>query len=509
MSSFLTDAPDNVWMDKGFLRNGLWRAKVLNNVDSQGRGRIQIRSYHLHPEPLPPSGALESVNMGGGRPDEALGDSGEVVNRTSQQGIPDNLCPWAEPCFTGDTKISLLNGTEVPIKDLVGLDEFWVYSCTPDGKIVPGRGHSARLTKKDAQLVKITLDNGESVKCTPEHRFMMRDGTYREAKDLKPDDSLMPLYKLCGEMRGNVGALGQHIKQAHKNHKVSCVEHIGAGEDVYDITVDTYHNFAVSAGVFVHNCFPFGGNTVSDSGFFMLPEIGSTVWVAFEMGFVGRPVWLGSWLGSGEVPTEASGAPQFVRIIKTPMGHLLMFSDDDTNPFIQIYSKTGHQLLLDEQPGNQAVTLQSAHGHIIKIDENLTSIKAELFGAPNTKMELLPTSATLSIGANSIVITSTGVTITINGYTISLNNAGDTVITGNGIMRIDANGILTLGTGAVKGVALASLLTVLNTFINVFNTHVHTAGGPTSGPEFPAGTPVAGVPGVGGVDTSTTVLART
>ena len=352
MSSFLTGAPDNVWMNKGFLRPGLWRAKVLNNVDTQGRGRIQIRSYHLHPEPLPPSGALESVNMGGGRPDEALGEVGEVVNRASQQGIPDNLCPWAEPAF------------------------------------------------------------------------------------------------------------------------------------------------------------PFGGNTASDAGFFMLPEIGSTVWVAFEMGFVGRPVWLGSWLGSGEVPTEAAGVPQFVRIIKTPMGHILMFSDDDTNPFIQIYSKTGHQLLLDEQPGNQAVTLQSAHGHSIKIDENLTSIKAELFGAPNTKMELLPTSAALSIGTNSIVVTPSGITITINGYTISLNSAGDTVITANGIMTINANGVIILGTGAVKGVALDSLLTVLNTFIGIFNAHTHEYS-PGGGLPIPTAGPVApGVTGTPGVDTSVTVLAR-
>lgn len=97
-------------------------------------------------------------------------------------------------CFTGDTRISLLNGTEVEIKDLVGEDEFWVYSCTPDGNVVPGKGHSARKIGV-RPVVKITLDNGETIKCTADHRFMIRDGSYKEAQYLIPEDSLMPLYR--------------------------------------------------------------------------------------------------------------------------------------------------------------------------------------------------------------------------------------------------------------------------------------------------------------------------
>lgn len=37
------------------------------------------------------------------------------------------------------------------------------------------------------------------------------------------------------------------------NHKIVSVEFAGH-EDVYDLTVDEYHNFAVAGGVFVHNC---------------------------------------------------------------------------------------------------------------------------------------------------------------------------------------------------------------------------------------------------------------
>jgi hypothetical protein len=37
------------------------------------------------------------------------------------------------------------------------------------------------------------------------------------------------------------------------NHKVVSIEEIGY-ENVYDLTVDNYHNFAISSGIFVHNC---------------------------------------------------------------------------------------------------------------------------------------------------------------------------------------------------------------------------------------------------------------
>ncbi len=56
------------------------------------------------------------------------------------------------------------------------------------------RAHSARITGR-RKLIRVVLDNGESVECTDDHLFMMRDGTYKEAGKLQPKDSLMPLYR--------------------------------------------------------------------------------------------------------------------------------------------------------------------------------------------------------------------------------------------------------------------------------------------------------------------------
>lgn len=118
-------------------------------------------------------------------------------------------------CLTGDTEIALLDGSSVPIRDLVGRDEFWTYSYGEDGRLYPGRGYDARLTHKQAEIISVLLDNGESVRCTANHLFMLRDGTYRCAGELVPGDSLMPLYrKLCKHgyemVKSNVGGRWVH-----------------------------------------------------------------------------------------------------------------------------------------------------------------------------------------------------------------------------------------------------------------------------------------------------------
>ena len=100
-------------------------------------------------------------------------------------------------CFTGDTEIRLLDGTVRSFKWLAencADKEFWVISCLPDGTVVPAKAINPHKTKDVVELAVVTLDNGEKVRCTPDHRWMMRDGTYKEAKDLKPQDSLMPFY---------------------------------------------------------------------------------------------------------------------------------------------------------------------------------------------------------------------------------------------------------------------------------------------------------------------------
>ena len=97
-------------------------------------------------------------------------------------------------CLRGNTKIKMLNGTDIEIKDLIGKDEFWLYGCKPDGTIVPTKGRNCHITKYVDKLYRITLDNGKVIETTNNHKFMLRDGLYSRADELEIGQSLMPLY---------------------------------------------------------------------------------------------------------------------------------------------------------------------------------------------------------------------------------------------------------------------------------------------------------------------------
>ncbi len=97
-------------------------------------------------------------------------------------------------CFTGDTLIPLLDGSDRSLKDLTDQgSEFWVWSITPSHRITAAKA-TAKKTRVDAPLVRVTLDNGEQITCTPDHRFMLRDGSWTEAASLSAGTSLMPFY---------------------------------------------------------------------------------------------------------------------------------------------------------------------------------------------------------------------------------------------------------------------------------------------------------------------------
>ena len=102
-------------------------------------------------------------------------------------------------CFDGDTEVALADGRNATFKQLVieeaaGKQNF-CYTIRKDGTVGLERIINARITKTNAEVVKVTLDNGETIICTPDHPFMLRDGSYKAASQLTPDDALMPLYR--------------------------------------------------------------------------------------------------------------------------------------------------------------------------------------------------------------------------------------------------------------------------------------------------------------------------
>ena len=96
------------------------------------------------------------------------------------------------PCFVGYTLIAVADGRgAVPIRQLAedGVD-VPVYSVDPDGKVGIKWGRNPRKTGVSAKLVEILLEDGTSLRVTPNHKMLLLDGVGCEAQDLQPGDSL-------------------------------------------------------------------------------------------------------------------------------------------------------------------------------------------------------------------------------------------------------------------------------------------------------------------------------
>lgn len=106
-------------------------------------------------------------------------------------------------CFTGDTRVALVDGTSTSFVELEARaakgERFWGYSTSPAGTIEVAELTAPRKIGHE-RVLEVELDNGEKIRCTPDHKFMMRGGEYVEAQHLQPGSSLMPLYR--GEYRG-------------------------------------------------------------------------------------------------------------------------------------------------------------------------------------------------------------------------------------------------------------------------------------------------------------------
>lgn len=123
-------------------------------------------------------------------------------------------------CFTGDTEILDCNNNRIRFDDLTERvsngEEIYTFSCSPEGDIVPSKIVRSQRIKEIDRLVKVSLDNGESFRCTLDHKIMMLDGTYKEAQDLKAGDSCMPLYIWDSYSDNYGGCIRRKVRTSNK-----------------------------------------------------------------------------------------------------------------------------------------------------------------------------------------------------------------------------------------------------------------------------------------------------
>lgn len=107
-------------------------------------------------------------------------------------------CTCKDWCLKEDTKIKLLDGTTPTVKEMKERfdkgEKLYVFSVDEKGDFKPGKVNEVWISNYSNDMIRVTLDNGKVIETTPNHRYMLRDGSYLEAKDLEVGTSLMPLY---------------------------------------------------------------------------------------------------------------------------------------------------------------------------------------------------------------------------------------------------------------------------------------------------------------------------
>ena len=118
-------------------------------------------------------------------------------------------------------------------------------------------------------------------------------------------------------------------------------------------------------------CLPFSGD---QSGFFVVPAVGSLVWVEFEQGDPDYPIWTGCFWGSSEeMPTAASqGTPSTQQVvIQTEDGNLLVISDmAGAEGGIQLKSSGGAKITVTDS----GITIDNGQGAKITLNGSSVSI---------------------------------------------------------------------------------------------------------------------------------------
>lgn len=100
------------------------------------------------------------------------------------------FCNFTDECLDGDTLVLTENGYS-KIKDLENKQTKFVTFNPESNQLELSDQAYVQETVRTKDYYEIELEDGTIIKCTPTHRLLLKDGTYKYAKDLLDTDELM------------------------------------------------------------------------------------------------------------------------------------------------------------------------------------------------------------------------------------------------------------------------------------------------------------------------------
>lgn len=192
---------------------------------------------------------------------------------------------------------------------------------------------------------------------------------------------------------------------------------------------------------------PYAGNQY---GYYALPEVGTEVVLAFQMGNRNSPIVLGCiWNYQNALPEETANENNTVKRLLTKGGCEIRFSEEEGKEQILMQTPKGLNLLLeDENETIRLVDKDEKNGMSVDVKNGAVTISAdktlELKVGGNVMLSLSGSSKEMKIAGGKVACNADQ-TLELKGQSLKLEG-NTTQIKGSGTLKLEAD-----GTTVVKG----------------------------------------------------------
>jgi len=154
------------------------------------------------------------------------------------------------PCVTAETLVAVADGRgHVPIGELAASGkDVPVFCLDGKGAVTVRTMRHPRKTGDQVAVYRVTLDDGSILRATANHKFRLRDGAYREVRDLQSGDSLAIMTKFLASIKDvfpGAKSRSQEYWWINNGRAAHRLEHRYIAEFAYDTPI--------SSGYVVHH----------------------------------------------------------------------------------------------------------------------------------------------------------------------------------------------------------------------------------------------------------------